>query len=229
MRRVAADPRASSALLVVSGSLMRAVDVANNSTDSVFLRVEVSRGVLLSDRWPPLTLLGALPGLSPAAETACGFRSADAAAVKGWCGLRLILTSSQIELLATCAAEADAWVAGINWLPFGSKHLALANHAALAHPALARSRTDGGDPQAGDLAAALGPCGDPAEDEMRTAFRVFDRDGSGSVSNAELRAILQAVGERRSEAELEAMMVAADSDGDGLIDYAEFRKLMSGA
>jgi Ca2+-binding EF-hand superfamily protein len=44
-----------------------------------------------------------------------------------------------------------------------------------------------------------------------------------------LRAILRAVGERRSEAELEAMMAAADHDGDGTIDYMEFRKLMSGA
>lgn len=227
-RPVGSDPRAASALLVVSGSQMRAVDVASDTSGAVFVRVEVSRGLLLSDRWPPLTLLGALPGLSPAAEAACGFRGSDAAAVRDRCGLRLILASSQLELIASSAAEAEAWITGINWLPLGSKHLALAGHAALTHPELARSRTDGGDPRAGDVASALGPCGDPGEDELRTAFRVFDRDGSGSVSNAELRAILQAVGERRSEAELEAMMVAADNDSDGTINYAEFRKLMNG-
>jgi len=132
-------------------------------------------------------------------------------------------------LIATSPAEASAWVDGVNWLPFGSKNLALSANVAIAHPALARQRTDGGDPFAGDTAVSLGPSGDPAEDEMRTAFRVFDKDGSGTVSREELRAILRAVGERRSEAELEAMLAAADVDGDGTIDYSEFRKLMKGS
>lgn len=220
---------AASALTAVRGGLFKSVDVVRETSDSVFLRVEISRGFLLSDRWPPLKLLGALPGVSPAAAAVCASRAVDSDALRAGCGLRLFLVSSQVELIATSPAEASAWVDGVNWLPFGSKNLALSANVAIAHPALARQRTDGGDPFAGDTAVSLGPSGDPAEDEMRTAFRVFDKDGSGTVSREELRAILRAVGERRSEAELEAMLAAADVDGDGTIDYSEFRKLMKGS
>ena len=41
------------------------------------------------------------------------------------CGLRLILRTMQLELIAADREEADAWVCGINRLPVGSKGLAL--------------------------------------------------------------------------------------------------------
>jgi len=64
------------------------------------------------------------------------------------------------------------------------------------------------------------------EDEFRAAFRVFDKDGSGSISAEELKQVMRDLGENLTEKELEDMIRDADSDGDGFIDYEEFTKIM---
>ena len=57
------------------------------------------------------------------------------------------------------------------------------------------------------------------EEELRTAFRVFDKDDSGSISVAELRYVMTNLGEELSDAEVQEMVREADVDGDGEIDY----------
>ncbi|KAH0617190.1 hypothetical protein JD844_029002 [Phrynosoma platyrhinos] len=66
-----------------------------------------------------------------------------------------------------------------------------------------------------------------SEEEIRKAFRVFDRDGNGYVSAAELRHIMTKLGEKLTEEEVEDMIKEADVDGDGQVNYEEFLRIMS--
>lgn len=80
-----------------------------------------------------------------------------------------------------------------------------------------------------------------SEEEIREAFRVFDRDGNGFISAAELRHVMTSIGEKLNEEEVNAMIQEADSseyqvsitwartnmiDNDGQIDYNEFVTLL---
>ena len=57
------------------------------------------------------------------------------------------------------------------------------------------------------------------EDEMREAFRVFDKDGDGYISAAELRHVMANLGEKLTDQEVDEMISEADLDGDGRVDY----------
>jgi len=64
------------------------------------------------------------------------------------------------------------------------------------------------------------------EEDIRESFRVFDKDGNGFISAAELRHVMTTLGEKLSEEEVEEMIREADVDGDGQINYDEFVKMM---
>ena len=55
--------------------------------------------------------------------------------------------------------------------------------------------------------------------DVRQAFRMFDKDGSGTVNAQKLRHIMMNLGEKLSEDEVDEMMKDADVDGDGEINY----------
>ena len=57
------------------------------------------------------------------------------------------------------------------------------------------------------------------DEELLAAFQVFDRDGSGNISLAELTDVMRSLGEKLSSADLRAMMLEADQDGDGEINF----------
>ena len=57
------------------------------------------------------------------------------------------------------------------------------------------------------------------EEEIRDAFRIFDKDGNGLISAHELRQIMMNLGEKVTDEELDEMMREADLNGDGQIDY----------
>ncbi|MCJ1433603.1 hypothetical protein MMC27_002966 [Xylographa pallens] len=71
-----------------------------------------------------------------------------------------------------------------------------------------------------------------SEDEIRVdenikeAFKVFDRDNNGFISAAELRHVMTSIGEKLTDDEVDEMIREADQDGDGRIDYNEFVQLM---
>jgi len=65
-----------------------------------------------------------------------------------------------------------------------------------------------------------------AEEEFKEAFRVFDKDGNGFTSAAEMRHILTTLGEKMTDDEVEEMMQMAEIDGDGQINYEEYVKTM---
>ncbi|CAN0898227.1 Calmodulin-like protein 8 [Linum grandiflorum] len=66
-----------------------------------------------------------------------------------------------------------------------------------------------------------------AGDELKEAFKVFDRDQDGFISPVELREVMMDMGERLTEDEALHMIREADFDGDGRVNYDEFAKMMS--
>merc|ERR1711916_175482 len=65
-----------------------------------------------------------------------------------------------------------------------------------------------------------------SEEEIKEAFRVFDKDGNGFISAAELRHVMTNLGEKLTDEEGDEMIREADVDGDGQINYEEFVKMM---
>lgn len=54
--------------------------------------------------------------------------------------------------------------------------------------------------------------------ETRAAFAVFDRDGSGTISASELKAVMKSLGENLTDAEIDEMIGEADKNRNGTID-----------
>jgi calcium-binding protein CML len=68
------------------------------------------------------------------------------------------------------------------------------------------------------------------EGEMREAFKVFDVDGDGFISAAELQEVLKKLGmpEASSMANVREMICNVDRDSDGRVDFGEFKTMMQG-
>ncbi len=60
---------------------------------------------------------------------------------------------------------------------------------------------------------------DHMESDIREAFKIFDRDGNGTISAAELRHVMTNLGEKLTDDEVDEMLMEADVNGDGEIDY----------
>ncbi|KAI8538715.1 hypothetical protein RHMOL_Rhmol09G0125600 [Rhododendron molle] len=67
---------------------------------------------------------------------------------------------------------------------------------------------------------------DEIMENLREAFSVFDVDGSGSISAEELLNVMRSLGEECSIAECRKMISGVDRDGDGMIDFEEFKVMM---
>jgi len=67
-----------------------------------------------------------------------------------------------------------------------------------------------------------------SDQQLKDAFMVFDKKGTGSVPGDLMRYVLSGCGEPLNQKELDTLMREADTDGDGNIDYDEFVALMRG-
>ena len=64
------------------------------------------------------------------------------------------------------------------------------------------------------------------ENDIKQAFKIFDKDGDGLITAEEIRMTMTSLGENLSETELTSMVAEADLNGDGYIDFSEFSCLM---
>ncbi|CAF3297356.1 unnamed protein product [Rotaria socialis] len=61
---------------------------------------------------------------------------------------------------------------------------------------------------------------------LNEAFRIFDKDGNGFISEMEIRSVMSNLGEKLTDDELNDMIREADLDGNRQVDYAEFSALV---
>ncbi|KAK9278498.1 hypothetical protein L1049_028064 [Liquidambar formosana] len=65
------------------------------------------------------------------------------------------------------------------------------------------------------------------ERELRDAFELYDQDKNGMISAVELHQVLIRLGEKCSVQDCTRMINSVDSDGDGNVSFAEFKKMMT--
>lgn len=63
-------------------------------------------------------------------------------------------------------------------------------------------------------------------DEMAKAFNLFDVDGTGGITMENLRRVANQLGETMTDKELDEMIKEADVNNDGVVDAAEFVRIM---
>ena len=63
------------------------------------------------------------------------------------------------------------------------------------------------------------------EEKLREAFRFYDKDGSGAISCDEIKEVF-GVGKQVDANIWEQIMKECDQDGDGEIDFEEFKCMM---
>ncbi|KAL2332214.1 hypothetical protein Fmac_019795 [Flemingia macrophylla] len=68
------------------------------------------------------------------------------------------------------------------------------------------------------------------EEDMLEAFNVFDQNGDGFITVDELRTVLSSLGlkQGRTVEDCKKMIMKVDVDGDGMVDYKEFKQMMKG-
>lgn len=62
--------------------------------------------------------------------------------------------------------------------------------------------------------------------ELREAFALFDKDGDGCITSAELLTVMKSLGQATTDRETKEMIQRVDKDGNGLIDFEEFLGMM---
>ncbi|RXH78853.1 hypothetical protein DVH24_002371 [Malus domestica] len=68
------------------------------------------------------------------------------------------------------------------------------------------------------------------EEDMKEAFNVFDQNGDGFITVDELRSVLSSLGlkQGRTIEECKRMIMKVDMDGDGRVNYKEFKQMLKG-
>ncbi|XVE72204.1 hypothetical protein DITRI_Ditri11bG0020400 [Diplodiscus trichospermus] len=65
--------------------------------------------------------------------------------------------------------------------------------------------------------------------ELKDAFDLYDLDKNGLISANELHAVLKKLGEKCSLSDCRRMISQVDKDGDGNVNFEEFKKMMTNA
>uniref|UniRef100_A0A7S4BFB9 EF-hand domain-containing protein n=1 Tax=Chrysotila carterae TaxID=13221 RepID=A0A7S4BFB9_CHRCT len=79
----------------------------------------------------------------------------------------------------------------------------------------------------GEMDVGVGGGNSSVGDDVRKAFALFDKDGSGGLSSRELSGALSKLGVDASTKEAIAVLRRFDADGDGVLTLIEFDQLVS--
>ncbi|KAG9143958.1 hypothetical protein Leryth_021633 [Lithospermum erythrorhizon] len=63
--------------------------------------------------------------------------------------------------------------------------------------------------------------------EMKEAFDLYDKDKNGKISVSELHSVLKNLREKVSIKDCKKMITSVDVDGDGCVNFEEFKKMMT--
>lgn len=66
------------------------------------------------------------------------------------------------------------------------------------------------------------------QQELREAFRLYDREGNGYITTDVFRDILHELDDALSPEELDMIIDEVDADGSGTVDFEEFMEVMTG-
>ncbi|XP_045131507.1 troponin C, isotype gamma [Portunus trituberculatus] len=66
------------------------------------------------------------------------------------------------------------------------------------------------------------------KEELREAFRIYDKGGNGYITTDTLKEILRELDNRLTEEELDGIIEEVDEDGSGTLDFDEFMDMMAG-
>lgn len=75
------------------------------------------------------------------------------------------------------------------------------------------------------LAASIDKKSLLSEEKLEAAFKMFDKDGSGSISASEIKEVI-GVGKNIPEKIWDEIIGEVDDDGSKTIDYQEFKSMM---
>jgi calcium-dependent protein kinase len=64
-----------------------------------------------------------------------------------------------------------------------------------------------------------------SNNKLQTAFKMFDKDGGGSISISEIKEVLS-FGQNLDEEVIQQIIKQVDANGDGEISYEEFSQMM---
>ncbi|CAN8269744.1 unnamed protein product [Cochlearia groenlandica] len=67
------------------------------------------------------------------------------------------------------------------------------------------------------------------DEQLKAIFKMFDRDGNGYITAAELAHSMAKLGHKLTAEELTGMIKEADRDGDGCINFEEFVQAITSA
>ncbi|KAF4348044.1 hypothetical protein CsatB_027067 [Cannabis sativa] len=63
--------------------------------------------------------------------------------------------------------------------------------------------------------------------ELKDAFDLYDLDKNGVISASELHSVLKRLGEKCTLSDCKRMIRSVDADGDGSVNFEEFKKMMT--
>ncbi|XP_063711280.1 neo-calmodulin-like [Symsagittifera roscoffensis] len=65
------------------------------------------------------------------------------------------------------------------------------------------------------------------ETKLQNAFRLFDQNSDGVIDEDELKCVLDKLGIEANDEEIHEMIVVADLNKDGKVDFSEFKAILS--
>ena len=63
-------------------------------------------------------------------------------------------------------------------------------------------------------------------EELKEAFRIYDKEGNGYITTDQLREIISELDQRLTPEDLDGIIDEIDEDGSGTMDFDEFCAMM---